>query len=102
MSWVEPEEQYRCKATKKAGGRCRNFIWNYPPDLIEAHKRPGGDDYCIKHIKAAGPIRNSQQLKEGKPTCCLAFHKDIEKSVGTADMVRRCEKAGVPVKVVKE
>lgn len=55
-----------------------------------------------KYGRAAGPIRNSRQLKEGKPTECLAFHNNIRKSQGTADMVAKCRKAGVPVRIITE
>jgi len=30
-----------------------------------------------KYGRSAGPIRNTQMLKEGKPDLVLAFHKDI-------------------------
>jgi hypothetical protein len=50
-----------------------------------------------KHHKAAGPIRNQQMLVEGKPDVVYAFHDDLENSKGTADMVRRARKAGIPV-----
>lgn len=43
--------------------------------------------------KAAGPLRNQRMLDEGKPSACVAFRGGR----GTADMVRRCEAAGVPV-----
>ena len=43
--------------------------------------------------KAAGPIRNQQMLTEGKPDAVIAFPGGR----GTADMVRRAERAGVPV-----
>jgi len=36
---------------------------------------------------AAGPARNIQMLKEGKPTLVVAFHDDIENSKGTKHMV---------------
>jgi hypothetical protein len=55
-----------------------------------------------KHGKAAGPIRNQRMLEEGKPDLVLAFiDKPLAKSRGTADMVRRARKAGVPVYVVE-
>jgi len=41
----------------------------------------------------AGPVRNQRMLDEGKPNLVLAF----EGGRGTADMVRRARKAGVPV-----
>ena len=47
--------------------------------------------------KAAGPIRNKQMLEEGKPTHVAVFHDDIGHSKGTADMVRRANKAGIPI-----
>lgn len=46
-----------------------------------------------KHGKAAGAIRNQQMLDDGKPNLVLAFPGGR----GTADMIRRARKAGVPV-----
>ncbi len=43
--------------------------------------------------KSAGGIRNQKMLDEGKPHMVIAFPG----GAGTADMVRRAEKAGVPV-----
>lgn len=43
--------------------------------------------------KAAGPIRNQQMIDEGKPDLVIAFPGGR----GTADMVRRAEKAGIKV-----
>jgi hypothetical protein len=43
--------------------------------------------------KAAGVIRNGRMLREFKPTLVVAFPG----GKGTADMVRRAERAGVPV-----
>lgn len=52
--------------------------------------------------KAAGPIRNQQMLDEGTPDLVLAFvNKPLAESRGTADMVSRAIKAGVPVYVVE-
>jgi len=45
------------------------------------------------HGKAAGFIRNQQMLDEGKPDLVVAFPGGN----GTADMIRRAEKAGIPV-----
>jgi hypothetical protein len=47
-----------------------------------------------KYGRAAGPIRNSQMLKEGNPDVVVGFHHDIEKSKGTRDMLTRAKKAG--------
>ncbi len=43
--------------------------------------------------RAAGPKRNQKMLDEGKPDMVVAF----KGGAGTADMVRRAIKAGVPV-----
>lgn len=45
------------------------------------------------HGKAAGVIRNQQILDEGKPDLVVAFPGGR----GTSDMIRRAEKAGIPV-----
>jgi hypothetical protein len=50
--------------------------------------------------RGAGPIRNQQMLKEGRPTQVIAFHDDLEHSRGTRDMVRRAERADIPVRVI--
>lgn len=48
--------------------------------------------------KAAGPIRNQRMLDEGKPDVVWAFvDRPLVESKGTADMVRRAKKAGIPV-----
>jgi hypothetical protein len=46
-----------------------------------------------KHGRAAGPIRNEQMLREGKPDLVLAFPGGR----GTAHMCRIAAEAGVPV-----
>jgi len=51
-----------------------------------------------KYGRAAGPIRNQQMLDEGKPDLVVYFHDNLEKSKGTADMVRRAKKRGLIVK----
>jgi hypothetical protein len=50
-----------------------------------------------KYKKAAGPIRNAQMLKEGKPHGVVAFHRDLLYSRGTKNMVEQALKAGLPV-----
>jgi hypothetical protein len=50
-----------------------------------------------RHGRAAGPIRNRRMLAEANPSVVLAFHVDLGRSRGTADMVRRTVAAGVPV-----
>lgn len=51
-----------------------------------------------KHGKSAGPIRNVEMLKNGKPDAVLAFPG----GKGTAHMMMIAEKAGVPVIRVNE
>jgi len=53
-----------------------------------------------RYGRAAGPIRNRRMLDEGKPDLVLAFHNDINRSLGTRNMVRQAVEAGVPVEVV--
>jgi len=50
-----------------------------------------------KYGRAAGPIRNSQMLLEGKPNAVVAFHTNLAQSKGTANMVNQARKAGLPV-----
>lgn len=50
-----------------------------------------------KHLgKAAGPIRNQRMIDEGKPDLVIAFPG----ASGTADMVRRAHRAGIPVREI--
>lgn len=50
--------------------------------------------------KGAGPIRNEQMLREGKPDFVLAF--PTADSVGTWHMIGIANMAKVPTKVVQE
>lgn len=50
----------------------------------------------LAHGKAAGPIRNQRMLDEGKPDLVIAFPGGR----GTADMVSRSRKAGIPVREI--
>src|SRR5258706_7649197 len=47
-----------------------------------------------KHGSAAGPIRNQQMLDKHDPDVILAFHKNIKKSKGTWDMMKRGTRYG--------
>jgi hypothetical protein len=53
----------------------------------------------LKYGRAAGPIRNSEMLKIGRPNLVLAFHNDILKSKGTKNMCEIAKKAGISVYV---
>lgn len=49
-----------------------------------------------RHLgKRAGVVRNQQMLDEFRPDLVLAF--PLPQSIGTIDMMRRAEKAGVPI-----
>lgn len=49
--------------------------------------------------RAAGVIRNQKMLDDNSDiTLALVFHSNLEESKGTADMVRRLKKAGIPYK----
>ena len=52
-----------------------------------------------KYGRAAGPIRNTQMLKEGMPDVVIAFHDDIQNSKGTLNMVNQALKQGLKVMV---
>lgn len=52
-----------------------------------------------KYGKVAGPIRNQRMLDESRPDYCIAFR--APGSRGTADMIKKCEKSGVPVKIIE-
>lgn len=46
--------------------------------------------------RAAGPIRNQQMLDENPDIdVCLSFHKNLNESKGTRDMVNRVTNAGI-------
>lgn len=51
-----------------------------------------------KHGRAAGPIRNTQMLVEGKPELVIAFKGPNSK--GTQNMIDQATKAGIKVKVI--
>lgn len=52
--------------------------------------------------RAAGPIRNAQMLREGKPDVVLAFHNHISESRGTRHMMGIARKAGILVRLFTE
>jgi hypothetical protein len=91
----------------------------YPRDTVIIHGNANGADrmsaeiankfgYTIESYparwdiygRAAGPIRNQEMLDKGKPEFVIAFHKDLENSKGTKDMVKRASKAGIPTRVI--
>jgi len=54
-----------------------------------------------KYGKGAGPIRNLQMIKEGKPDKVVIFHPDIENSKGSKNMKELAEKHNLPVTIFK-
>lgn len=49
--------------------------------------------------RSAGPIRNGEMLKVGKPDKVIAFHNDITNSHGTKHMVDLASRAKIPTQV---
>ena len=41
--------------------------------------------------KGAGPIRNQQMIDEGHPDIVIWFHKDLDSSKGTKNMVHKAQ-----------
>jgi len=54
-----------------------------------------------KFGRGAGPIRNRRMLEEGQPDLVVAFHDDLSRSKGTADMIGQAEARGIPTEVRK-
>jgi hypothetical protein len=88
---------------------CEQYGWGFTPVTVHALWTAQG--------RAAGPIRNQKMLDLVKPwlvdnervlttvfgvkVMLLAFHSDIKRSKGTADMIRRAKKMGLKVKLVE-
>lgn len=51
--------------------------------------------------RSAGPQRN-EIMRLMEPDEGIGFHEDLRKSKGTADMVKRLRRAGIPYKVVRQ
>lgn len=84
----DPEREYPTGADKLAYEYA--IHWKIPVETYPYH-------YHLK--KAGGSSRNQQMLDEGFPDFVLAF--PTAKSRGTWDMVRRSEKAGIEVRIIK-
>lgn len=77
--------------------------WACRPNRIPAATVEAYPADWTKHGKAAGPIRNQQMLVEGRPDIVLAFvDKPLAASRGTADMVRRAKRDGIPTYVIEK
>ncbi len=95
------------------------FIETLPPDTVIIHGGCRGADMIAdamarKHglevhppffaqwniyRKGAGPIRNKRMILEGKPDRVVAFHNDLSKSKGTANMLKLAKEHSVPWEV---
>jgi hypothetical protein len=91
------------------------LIATFPSDTVIIHgAAPGADSYAAacgrlaglevipfsakwtEYGNAAGPIRNTQMLVEGKPDIVYAFPGGpLEQTTGTKDMVQQAREAGV-------
>ena len=91
-----------------------NELKDIEPTVIISGGANGADELAIRYAdlmgvalevyqadwstfgKSAGPKRNQRMLREGKPELVLAFPGGR----GTADMVNRAKRAGIPVKEI--
>lgn len=94
------------------GAAIREVLAKFLPDVVVEGEARGADTLARlsaesmgievlrfpadwqKYGRAAGPIRNSQMLKEGNPDIVVGFHYKIDESKGTRDMLTRAKKAG--------
>ena len=53
-----------------------------------------------KYGRSAGPLRNQEMLDKEHPDLVVAF--PLPGSIGTWDMVERCEEANIKVKIIEE
>jgi hypothetical protein len=93
-----------CRGADFIAGECAkqlNFlVREYPADWIKYKK--------LGNVKLAGIMRNQQMIDiehdEDDPIkLCVAFHDDVyNKSTGTLDMIARCEKYGIPVRIITQ
>ena len=89
------------------------YVKHYNPSIIIEGEAKGADSLAREvgeslgilvekypadwttHGKKAGPIRNNQMLKEGKPDMVIGFHDDLESSKGTKHMLKISVKAKI-------
>lgn len=53
-----------------------------------------------KYGRAAGPVRNTQMLREGQPDYAVAFHDNLAESKGTRNMTEQLTRKGIPWRLV--
>ena len=100
----------------------RALVDTFSPDTVVIHgAAPGADTYagvCARQAglevesypadwdqygKAAGTIRNTQMLVEGRPDIVYAFPGGpLNETKGTKNMVKQAREAGVEVEVFEE
>ena len=66
---------------------------------LRGHRVIPMDAEWNKYGRGAGPIRNRRMLEEEQPDLVVAFHDDLSKSKGTADMLGQAEARGIPTEV---
>ena len=94
-------------------GLIKEWIVKLQPDVIIEGEARGADSYARDiglelgtiverfpaqwetYGRAAGIIRNTKMLMEGKPDFVLAFHDSIATSTGTRNMLQQAKKAGI-------
>lgn len=79
-------------------GACRSGadLWADEWAVVHWHPQEAFPADWNAHGRAAGPIRNSKMLAEGKPDLVLAFPG----GKGTADMIRKARAADVEVREI--
>lgn len=84
---IEGEASGADTLARQVGENLGFDVWQFPADWK-------------LHGKSAGPIRNRRMVLEGKPDLVIAFHTNLKKSKGTADMVAYARSKGIKVEVV--
>lgn len=102
MDIIERELRKLSKDTIIIHGTARgaDTIAKFVAERLGMVVRPFKPEWHI-YGRAAGPIRNQKMLDEGKPDLVLAFHENLDESVGTKDMVTRARKAGLKVILIE-
>lgn len=88
----------------EGGANGADSIAKYAALMLNAVHRGGFDSTTFeadwkKYGARAGPIRNSQMLKE-QPVLVVAFHDAIEKSRGTRDTIKKALNQNIPTILV--
>lgn len=101
--WDEPLPIRRCLEDLKpdviihGAARGADRLADVIAESLGIEREPYPADWG-RYKKGAGPIRNQQMLDEGKPDLVVFFHRSLEGSSGTGDMVARALLSGLPVR----